>query len=121
MFDQIKLTLETEWPLITGIALLVIACVIVVAVVAWTLRGIVDQGRDARVEARLRRAADKFALATEEKAQLDAHIARLRRQISAKEPLTVLDGTLASMETHAVKLGSLWESTRTAIAASSRK
>jgi hypothetical protein len=55
MFDQIKLTLETEWPLITGVALLVIACVTVVGVVAWTLRSVADQGKDRRAESRLRR------------------------------------------------------------------
>ena len=111
MLEDIKATLEAEWPAIAGAPVLVLVLIAIALVVAWSLRGHVSRAQLGALEERLRLAADKFEKAAVEKADLEKAIGRLEREIfevnDAKERIG-LSALSAAVRSHVRKFDDLW-------------
>ena len=111
MLEDIKTTLEAQWPVITGAPSLILVLIAVAMIVAWILRGGLARGRLRALEDRLRLAADRFETAATEKADLEKAMGRLERSVfdvnDAKDRVA-LGAQCAAVQSHIRKFTDLW-------------
>lgn len=111
MLEEIKTTLEAEWPVITGAPILILVLMVIAMIVAWRLRGGLARDQLGALEERLRFAADRFETAATEKADLEKAIGRLERDIfevqDAKHRIS-LCAESAAVQSHIRKFADLW-------------
>ena len=111
MLEEIKTTLEAEWPVVAGAPILILVLMVIAMIVAWRLRGGLARGQLGDLEDRLRFAADRFETATAEKADLEKAIGRLERDIfevhDAKHRIS-LSAQTAAVQSHIRKFADLW-------------
>jgi hypothetical protein len=111
MIEDIRATLEAQWPVITGAPTLILVLAAIAMIVAWTLRGSLARGQLGALEDRLKLAADSFETAAVEKADLEKAIGRLERHIfevsDAKDRVS-LCAQSAAVQSHARKFADLW-------------
>jgi len=118
MLENIRTTLEAQWPAVASAPTLVLVLMAVAMVVAWILRGSLSRGRIGALEDQLRLVADRFDIAAGEKADLEKAIGRLERGVfevaDAKDRIT-LTGMSAAVRSHASKFHDLWGQVGTSI------